>query len=53
MVYILVYTMWYMPFGTYHWSYGIYHPKVVYTMGLLPGNLPDGAKAHGPAGAYL
>jgi hypothetical protein len=33
MVYIMVYTIWYIPYGIYQLLHGIYHPKVVYTMG--------------------
>ena len=32
MVYIKIYTIWYIPYGIYHWTYGIYQLKVVYTM---------------------
>ena len=32
MVYIMIYTIWYIPYGIYHWTYGIYQLKVVYTM---------------------
>jgi hypothetical protein len=32
MVYTMVYTIWYIPYGIYQLPDGIYHPKVVYTM---------------------
>ena len=32
MVYTMVYTIWYIPYGMYQLPHGIYHPKVVYTM---------------------
>ena len=32
MLYIKIYTIWYIPYGIYHWAYGIYQYKVVYTM---------------------
>jgi hypothetical protein len=32
MVYTMVYTIWYIPYGIYQLPHGIYHPKVVYTM---------------------
>ena len=40
MVYIMIYTIWYITYGTYHWTYGIYQLKVVYTM-TVRRNLPD------------
>jgi hypothetical protein len=32
MVYIMVYTIWYILHGIYQLPHGIYHPKVVHTM---------------------